>query len=108
MTFTPPFKRNCFLVTDANDKKVVHTGLLGMRHGIDDEATAQLIVDALNNRPAADADQLTDQLEDAIRQRVKSDPEWVMSLLVAAKSERLIAMANKSWTFATAMPTGTN
>lgn len=45
--FTPPFHRNCFLVKDAKGKEVVHTGLLGMRR-VDDEATAQLIVDALN------------------------------------------------------------
>lgn len=58
-TFAPPFNRNCFLVTDSKGREVVHTGLLGRRRLIDDEATAQLIVDALNASPPEDDDEPT-------------------------------------------------
>lgn len=47
--FQPPFRRDCFLVYDARGREFVHTGLLGRRFGVDDEETAQMIVDALNN-----------------------------------------------------------
>jgi hypothetical protein len=36
-----------------------------------------------------------DEIEAALRQRVKDDPKWVMSVIAAASNEKLIAAAKR-------------